>query len=66
MQFTKNSSSGKASILGFVIKSIIGLGFILVSPLTPDYIFNFGLILVLFSALISWYSFVRYLNKWIV
>ena len=29
MQFTKNSSSGKASILGFVIKSIIGLGFIL-------------------------------------
>lgn len=45
---------------------MIGLGFILVSPLTPDYIFNFGLILVLFSALISWYSFVRYLNKWIV
>ena len=29
MQFTKNTSSGKASIIGLVIKSIIGLGVIL-------------------------------------
>ena len=29
MQFIKNTSSGKASILGLVIKSIIGLGVIL-------------------------------------
>ena len=29
MQFTKNTSSGKASILGIVIKSIIGLGVVL-------------------------------------
>jgi len=29
MQFIKNTSSGKASIIGIVIKSIIGLGFIL-------------------------------------
>ena len=29
MQFTKNTSSGKASILGLVIKSIIALGVIL-------------------------------------
>tara|TARA_B100001109_G_scaffold254505_1_gene254364 strand:+ start:877 stop:1059 length:183 start_codon:yes stop_codon:yes gene_type:complete len=29
MQFTKNTSSGKASITGFVIKSLIGLGVIL-------------------------------------
>ena len=29
MQFIKNSSSGKASIIGLVIKSIIGLGVIL-------------------------------------
>ena len=29
MQFIKNTSSGKASIIGFVIKSIIGLGVIL-------------------------------------
>ena len=30
MQFIKNTSSGKASIIGLVIKSIIGLGVILV------------------------------------
>ncbi len=29
MQFIKNTSSGKASIIGLVIKSIIGLGVIL-------------------------------------
>ncbi len=29
MQFNKNTSSGKINILGFVIKSIIGLGVIL-------------------------------------
>ena len=29
MQFIKNTSSGKASMLGLVIKSIIGLGVIL-------------------------------------
>ena len=29
MQFIKNSSLGKASIIGLVIKSIIGLGVIL-------------------------------------
>tara|TARA_Y100001958_G_scaffold91799_1_gene62591 strand:- start:400 stop:582 length:183 start_codon:yes stop_codon:yes gene_type:complete len=29
MQFIKNTSSSKASIMGFIIKSIIGLGAIL-------------------------------------
>ena len=29
MQFIKNTSSGKASIIGIVIKSLIGLGIIL-------------------------------------
>ena len=29
MQFIKNTSSGKASIIGLVIKSLIGLGVIL-------------------------------------
>ena len=29
MQFIKNTSSGKLSILGFVVKSIIGLSIIL-------------------------------------
>ena len=45
---------------------MIGLGFILVSPLTPDFIFNLSLILIFFSALISWYSLIKYLKKWIV
>ena len=45
---------------------MIGLGFILVSPLTPHFIFNLSLILIFFSALISWYSLIKYLNKWIV
>jgi phosphatidylglycerophosphate synthase len=43
---------------------MVGLGFILISPLTPDLIFNIGLFLLLSSAAISWYSFIRYLNKW--
>ena len=45
---------------------MIGLGFILVSPLTPNFIFNLSLILIFFSALISWYSLIKYLKKWIV
>ena len=45
---------------------MIGLGIILVSPLTPNFIFNFSLILIFFSALISWYSLIKYLKKWIV
>ena len=45
---------------------MIGLGFILISPLTSNFIFNISLSLIIFSALISWYSLIRYLNKWIV
>ncbi len=45
---------------------MFGLGTILISPLTSDFIFNVGLLLLLFSAAMSWYSLIRYLNKWIV
>ena len=45
---------------------MIGLGLILASPLTPNFIFNLSLILIFFSALISWFSLIKYLNKWIV
>ena len=45
---------------------MIGLGLILASPLTPNFIFNLSLILIFFSALISWYSLIEYLKKWIV
>ena len=43
---------------------MLGLGFILISPLMPDLIFNIGLFMLLSSAAISWYSLLRYLNKW--
>ena len=45
---------------------MIGLGLILASPLTPNFIFNLSLILIFFSALVSWYSLLKYINKWIV
>ena len=45
---------------------MIGLGFILITPITSIFIFQLGTILILFSAIISWYSFIKYLNKWIV
>ena len=41
-----------------------GLGLILISPLTPDFILDFSLLLIIISALISWYSLIWYLNKW--
>lgn len=43
---------------------MIGLGFILVSPLTSEFIFNGSLALVFFSGLISWYSLISYINSW--
>ena len=45
---------------------MIGLGVILISPLTSIFIFNVSLSLIFLSALLSWYSFAKYLNKWIV
>ena len=45
---------------------MIGLGLILASPLTPNFIFNLSLILIFFSALVTWYSLLKYINKWIV
>ena len=45
---------------------MIGLGAILISPLSSDLIFNSSLSLIFLSALLSWYSFAKYLNKWIV
>ena len=45
---------------------MVGLGLILISPITPDFTLDFSLLLIIISALISWYSFIKYLNKWIV
>ena len=45
---------------------MFGLGLILISPLFSNFFFNISLVLIFISALISWYSLARYLNKWIV
>ena len=45
---------------------MIGLGFILISPVMSNLFFNISLSLLFSSAFISWYSFFRYLKKWIV
>ena len=45
---------------------MIGLGFILITPITTNLIFHLSLVLILISAIISWYSFLSYLKKWIV
>ena len=45
---------------------MIGLGFVLISSITPDPVFDISLILLLFSSVMSWFSFIKYLNKWIV
>tara|TARA_B100000963_G_scaffold293241_1_gene263603 strand:+ start:6614 stop:7141 length:528 start_codon:yes stop_codon:yes gene_type:complete len=45
---------------------MIGIGAILISPLTSNFIFNVSLSMIFLSALLSWYSFAKYLNKWIV
>ena len=43
---------------------LTGIGFILITPLTPSFIFNFSILLIVLSSLISWYSFAKYLNNW--
>jgi len=45
---------------------MIGLGLILISPLMKDLVFSIGLVLLLFSGVISWYSLIKYLKKWTV
>ncbi len=65
---SKNMSEIKSDFLGKYKTTfqMIGLGFLLLSPLSSSILFSLSLGLVFFSALMSWYSFIRYLNKWIV
>ena len=65
---TKNVKELKADSLGKYKTAIqmIGLGFILISPLFSGFVFSVSLVFISFSAIISWYSFAKYLNKWIV
>ena len=45
---------------------MISLGFLLISSLLPPLLYDASLILIFFSALLSWFSLLKYLNKWIV
>ena len=65
---SKDLKEVKADLLGKfkTFFQMIGLGFILISPMTSNLIFFVGLTLLLLSALVSWYSLAQYLNKWIV
>ena len=65
---SRNLNEVKSNLLGKYKTAfqMIGLGLVLISPLFIDLVFNSGLFLVFFSAILSWYSFLRYLNKWIV
>ena len=65
---TKNIDEVKSDLLGKYKTTfqMIALGFILISPITSNLVFNLSLSLLIFSALISWYSFFSYLKKWIV
>ncbi len=44
---------------------MIGIGCILITPITPFFFFNLSLTLIFLSAIFSWYSFFKYLNKWL-
>lgn len=63
---SKNLSEVKSDLLGKYKTAIqmTGLGIVLITPTTPIFIFDFSLALLIFSALISWYSLIKYLNKW--
>jgi len=63
---SKNLSEVKSDLLGKYKTAIqmTGLGMVLITPITPIFIFDFSLALLIFSALISWYSLIKYLNKW--
>lgn len=65
---SRNLNEVKSNLLGKYKTAfqMIGLGLVLISPLFIDLVFNSGLFLIFFSAILSWYSFLRYLNKWIV
>ena len=64
---SKNIDETKSDLLGKYKTAfqMIGLGLIMVSPLVAD-IFVFSVGFLFLSALLSWYSFIQYLNKWIL
>tara|TARA_B100001121_G_C18581464_1_gene569985 strand:- start:94 stop:618 length:525 start_codon:yes stop_codon:yes gene_type:complete len=64
---SKNIDETKSDLLGKYKTAfqMIGLGLILVSPLVSD-ILMLSVGFLFLSALVSWYSLIQYLNKWIL
>ncbi len=65
---SQDLSKVKSDLLGKYKTTLqmVGLGLILVTPITPDFILDLSLMLIILSAFMSWYSLIKYLNKWIV
>ncbi len=65
---SKETKDTKADSIGKFKTTLqmFSLGFLLSAPLFPELFYFIFLGLILLSALISWYSFARYLKKWIV
>tara|TARA_X000000368_G_scaffold405783_1_gene383301 strand:+ start:503 stop:1030 length:528 start_codon:yes stop_codon:yes gene_type:complete len=56
----------KADSIGKIktVFQMTGLGFLLISPYFSIFFLYTTILLVLFSAFLSWYSLFKYLNKW--
>ena len=65
---SKNMDEIKSDLIGKYKTTfqMLGLGFLLISPLSSSTFFNVSLGLIFFSAFMSWYSLARYLKQWIV
>ena len=65
---SKELKEVKSNLLGKykTAAQMIGLGLILITPITPNFILNLSIALIVMSAVISWYSLSKYLNEWIV
>ncbi len=65
---SKHISEVKSDLLGKYKTAIqmTGLGLFLITPITPNFIFDLSIALIIFSALISWFSLIKYFNEWIV
>ena len=65
---SKNMDEIKSDLIGKYKTTfqMLGLGFLLISPLLSSTFFNVSVGLIFFSAFMSWYSLARYLKQWIV
>ena len=58
----------KSDLLGKIKTTLqmISLGIILISPTITNLFFRMSVILLILTAALSWFSLIRYLNKWVI